>query len=196
MERKTHQAELDLCVLDARSGSRQAFERLFGYFNPIALRFAYRICGNAELARDATQEAWLEVANSIRRLTDPRAFRAWLLKLVRWRVLDQLRREQRHVHARSELDADELPNVDEVPDDASQSQFLAQCIEKLSATERQLIHLYYLEQFSVVEIAAIVDVPTGTVKSRLHRVRNRLKSLLTADSNTAALTLDSKENSK
>ena len=182
MERKTYQAEIDLYVLNARGGSRSAFERLFEHFNPIALRFAYRICGNVELAREATQEAWLEVARSMRRLTDPRGFRAWLLKQVRWRVLDQLRREQRHMHERSALDVDEVLAADDAAKNESQNQSLIQCIERLPATERQLIHLYYLEQFSVREIAAIVNVPPGTVKSRLHRVRNRLKSLLMADS--------------
>ncbi len=170
------QAEADWHVLRAQQGSQRSLAWLFEHFQAPALRFALRTCWDRELAQDAVQEAWLEVAGNLRKLDDPRAFRAWLFRLVRWRALDQLRRNQRHQRGRTDVETSELS----APDTSSKLDLLEQ-IERLPQIERQVIHLFYLEQCSINEIAAVIEIPVGTVKSRLHRAREQLKTILEAD---------------
>ena len=168
------QAEIDLAVMRARQGSEQAFGRLFEHFNPAVLRFAYRLGSDTELARDAVQEAWLEIARTMRRLHDPRGFRSWLFRLVRWRVLDHVRKSGKHGRNRVDLEPDEMPATQP----SAEPTELIEQINQLPALEQQAIHLYYLEQLTIAEIAIVTEVPPGTVKSRLHRARKHLKQRL------------------
>ena len=157
-----NQAEHDMLVLAAQDGGRDAFQRLVRHHHRSLLRFALSLCSNRALAQDAVQDAWVTVARRLRRLEDPRAFRSWVFRAVRWRVLDLLRSG----HGGS-AGADNERRLD-----------LDAAIEALSPIDRQALELFYLTGLTVVEIAGVLEIPAGTVKSRLHRARNQLAQTL------------------
>lgn len=175
------QAEEDLIVMSAQHGSHKAFNQLVNYYQKPLLRFAYKISGDKELASDAVQEGWIKVAGNIRQLNDPRAFRSWLYRTVRWRVLDILRKQKKLNEESTELLDDSQAGVDwsinyqsiESPSDSWDE--LRVAINNLPAIEKQIIHLFYLDEMKLVEISTVLEIPVGTVKSRLNRARRLLK---------------------
>ncbi len=174
-----NQAEHDMLVLTAQDGGREALQALVRHHHRSLLRFALSLCGNRALAQDAVQDAWMTVARRLRRLEDPRAFRSWIFRAVRWRTLDLLRR--------SEAAAARLDDIDEPGDGgragaANERQLdLAAAIDALEPIDRQALELHYLAGLKVAEIASVLEIPPGTVKSRLHRARNRLAETLTGE---------------
>ena len=168
-----HQAEEDLLVLAVQSGNQKAFRLLYERYHRPLLRFAYQLCRDQEIAQDAVQECWLKSASAIRQLNDPRAFRSWLYRLVKWRVTDFLRVQSRRKND-SEV-FDESKHAVSVGMAVDETEQLSAAINRLPPLEKQMINLFYLDELSVAEIAQVMEIPQGTVKSRLNRARNLLK---------------------
>ncbi|MEX0741012.1 MAG: RNA polymerase sigma factor [Pseudohongiella sp.] len=167
-----HQSELDYLVLAMQEGNERAFRIVFQLYHSPLLRYAYRICNHQQLAQDAVQNAWMQLARNIRQLDDPRALRAWLYRSVRWQAIDLLRAARRQRDTTEPFENAEQP-IDE--DAIMDSEALHQAIGRLPPLERQVIHLYYLDELTVDEIAAVAELAPGTVKSRLFRARKLLK---------------------
>lgn len=127
------------------------------------------MCEQREIAQDAVQDAWLAMASALRRLREPGAFRVWMYRQVRWHILDSLRRQGRNVPLIDQAQADDcLHLLDERRD-------MVRALNRLPQNERQIIQLFYLDELSVSEIALVLGIPKGTVKSRLHRARGLLQ---------------------
>ncbi len=167
------QAELDLLVLEAQNGNLQALECLVALFHPLLIKFAVAISGDHALAKDAAQDVWLQISKKLRSLDDPRAFKSWIYRAVRWRVIDLTRNKSTQFEmlddncATTDLDVSEL-----------EQRQLKGCINRLEADEREVIYLHYLAELSVAEVALVLKIPAGTVKSRLSRARNQLRELI------------------
>lgn len=172
-----HRAEEDLLVLKAQAGDSRAFGVLYGHCNPPLRRFAFRLCGDEQLAFDAVQEAWISLSSSLKKLEDPRAFRVWMYRTVRWRITD-LVRKRGDVH--QPLEEAEVASVDESPELATSTQLGAH-IRLLPDEERVTLVLFYLEEMKLTEIAAVLAVPVGTVKSRLFRAREHLRQQMSGE---------------
>lgn len=164
-------AQEDLLVISAQMGDERAFEGLFKIHHPALLGFAYRLCGDQTLAADAVQDAWITLSKSLRKLKDPRGFRTWAYKTVRWRVVDRARRQKVQTTSLEALGdvSDQSGEPDATPDQ------IAGRIGTLDPADRQLLALFYLDELKLSEIAGVLDVPLGTVKSRLNRARARLR---------------------
>lgn len=174
-----NQAEHDMLVIDAQDGSRRALDALVRLHQRDLLRFAYSLCRDTSLAQDAVQDAWMQIAGRLRRLDDPRAFRGWVYHAVRWRVLDRVRAP----HGRAAgLDAVAEPADPCVDADRRDRRLdLGVAIAGLPVIERSVLQLFYVAGLTIPEIAAVLEIPPGTVKSRLHRARNQLKQQFTGD---------------
>jgi RNA polymerase sigma-70 factor (ECF subfamily) len=171
-----NRAEHDLLVLDAQDGSREAFEALVRLHHRNLVGFAFSLCGERAVAQDAVQEAWLRLAKRLRRLDDPRAFRGWLYRAVRWCVADRLRRA--HRRDRRLDDVDEPADGGVPAEHRDRTLDLGRAIDALPATERAALQLYYLDGLSTAEVGVALEIAPGTVKSRLHRARERLRDQL------------------
>lgn len=164
-------AKEEKLVLAAMAGNERAFEALHRLYQPSLLRFSFRLCGDETLARDAVQDAWMLTLRSMKQVFPPHTFRARVFKAVRWRTFDQIRR--RGKNASEELFEESI--ADDTPDAWATGDQLRRLIKALPAGEGEALYLFYLEDLSVAEVAAIQGVPSGTVKSRLARARGRLK---------------------
>lgn len=169
-----NRAHEDLLVMAAQDGDTRAFETLFRTYNPALKRFAYRLSNDEQLAIDAVQEAWITLSKTLRRLRDPRGFRIWAYKTVRWRVTDMARRLPPKIEPLDELPEGAAALVKEEPDATSDQ--LSALLRALPGGERQILALFYLEEMKMAEIAVVLGIPLGTVKSRLNTARNHLRA--------------------
>lgn len=166
-------------VAAARIGDRSAFAMLLRRWQPKLVAHAWRLLDDAESARDAVQEAWAEIARGLPRLADTGAFPAWAYRIVSrrcGRIVAAARRQRRLAEALgAESAADVLAPA---PPEAAR---LRAAIAQLPPDQRAAIALFYLEEMSVAEVAVALDVPAGTVKTRLMHARRKLRAALEGD---------------
>lgn len=169
-------------VVAARAGDRLAFTHLVRRWQARLIAHGWRLTGDVELARDAAQAAWLEIARGIHRLEDERAFPAWAYRIVSRRcardiaALKQRRALSRAVAAEPEP-APHCPD----PVGRDDARRLRIALGDLPPAQRAAIALYHFEDLSIAEIAVALDVPAGTVKTRLMHARRALRAVLEGD---------------
>jgi RNA polymerase sigma factor (sigma-70 family) len=167
----------DVLVLAAQAGQAEAFERLAARWQPRLARYAWQLLGDADGARDAVQETWLAVVRGLPRLQDPACFRSWVLRITARRCADWIesrRRGRRRTEGLAR--AESLPSRPETGlDDLLR---VRTALAALEPGRRALMSLFYVEGLSVAEIARVLGVPAGTVKSRLHHARERVRAAL------------------
>jgi RNA polymerase sigma-70 factor (ECF subfamily) len=143
-----------------------------------AYRFAYRLSGTAHEAEDLTQQAFLDAQRKLDTLRDPDKARAWLFMIVR--NLHRRRLRDRGTHREVAVDpALELPDgAESVEATTLNSDSLQQILNELPAEFRDVLVLFYFRELSYREIAEQLDVPIGTVMSRLSRGKQQLRGRL------------------
>jgi len=162
--------ENQLLVMDAQEGSGAALEELVRRWYTRLWQHAQRLTADPHAVWDITQKSWYQIIKGLRRLEDPVRFPAWAYKITTHRAMDWLRTGRRRRHL--SLDAIELPGV--VENDSADVQ---EALQQLTESSRMVLVLYYWEQLSIAEIGIVLEIPAGTVKSRLHRARQELKAL-------------------
>ena len=165
---------LSLLVLRAQAGDERAFGRLFEEFGQKTLGYLTGLVGDE--AEDVQQEVWLGVFRSLKSLTNPGAFRTWLYRTTRHRAIDRLRGRRRHQELF--VPADEESTADLVAADADaplREEELQWLLSGLPPPQREVLLLRYRDELSLAEIALIVGCPVGTVKTRIHHARRKLR---------------------
>jgi RNA polymerase sigma factor (sigma-70 family) len=168
-------AELELLVLRAQAGERAALDDLVGCWHGALRRQVQRHVADPELVRDAVQDAWCAIVRGLRRLDDPGAFAAWTLRVAAGCATDLLRRRGRI--ARSEAAAAvEHAATAAATDGGSDGERIRRAVQALDRDHRVVVELFYLEGLSVFEVAGVLGLSPGTVKSRLFHARSRLRA--------------------
>jgi RNA polymerase sigma-70 factor (ECF subfamily) len=167
-------------VLKAQEGDVPAFEALVGRWQDRLWRHAWRLLGDEEQAWDALQEGWIAIARGLARLHDADAFPAWAYRIVTNKCRDLIRRESRRRHTiQSYLEDLEVTGAARAdPPEPGQGETLEAALAALPGPDRAILALRYQEDLDLEDIAHILGVPAGTVKSRLHRARQRLRHTL------------------
>jgi len=142
-------------------------------------RYAYRLSGSAADAEDLTQEAFGKAFVRMGQLREADRARAWLFRILRNLYLHKVRDDKRHrivpldaVGDLPDRDADETPDIDPAK--------LQQAIDQLDEGFRTPLILFYFEEFSYRDIAEQMELPIGTVMSRLARAKSYLRTMLSA----------------
>ncbi|MFQ5590994.1 MAG: RNA polymerase sigma factor [Phycisphaerae bacterium] len=163
----------ELLTMRCQQGCRKSFDLLFRRWQRRLWRYARRLTGSDDAAWDVTQESWMAIVRRIRRLSDPSWFAAWAYRIVRNKCADYARKASRQ---RSLTDAVAESNVPhehvsrETPGDA-----VVQALRLMSPDKQELLTLRYALDLNLAEIAVVLSVPVGTVKSRLHNAREQLR---------------------
>jgi RNA polymerase sigma-70 factor (ECF subfamily) len=167
-------------VVLSQAGSVDAFEGLARRWTPRLLRYAARMLGgsadSAEAARDVVQETWVGVVRGLRSLRDPSQFPAWIYGIATRKCADAIRANTRRRRLDAVVAADADRQGAASPPDSQID--VARAIRALPPTHRAVVHLFYREELSVEEIASVLGIPAGTVKSRLYHARLALKQQL------------------
>jgi RNA polymerase sigma-70 factor, ECF subfamily len=169
MQNSADQIVDELLVMDAQSGRREAFEALVSRWQKRLWWHARNLTGRSDAAWDVTQESWLHIVRGLGRLKDPAKFGGWAYRIVSNKSCDWLSRNGRDPSLEAESEEVPPPDSEHRPQETAGD---VHGILRLLPTRSQLVlNLYYLEGFSLGEIAGILGTPEGTVKSRLHTAR-------------------------
>lgn len=154
-------------VLQAQSGNNEALNELYKSVQDPLFRYIVSLVSDQHLAEDVLQEVFIRIYRKLRWLREPEAFRAWAYQIASREAFRHLKRERRWAdQIRDEATLSALPlNEQEFSPELVQS--LPELIGNLSPASRAVVVLYYLHEMSLVETAAVLDIPLGTVKSRL-----------------------------
>jgi RNA polymerase sigma-70 factor (ECF subfamily) len=168
----------EILVTRVKMGDATALERLAGLRGPRLLAHAARLTGDREAARDIVQDAWIEILRGLPGLREPRAFPAWATRIVTRCCARHIRGQiaGRNLAADLAVEAACTPPEDTV--DAIDRKNLKNAIDALPREQAVAIALFYLEDMRVTEISVALDIPQGTVKTRLMHAREKLKQAL------------------
>ena len=179
-------------VAAARGGDEGAFETLVRLYEKRVFALAVRMCGSREDAAEASQEAFLAAWQGLAFFRGESSFSTWLYRLTSNACVDLLRREGRHrAAAGPSLDDEEagldVPDQTLSPQDEAERRELRESIDRgleaLTPEHRQVLVLREMHQLSYDEIADVLSLDVGTVKSRISRARKQLRNFLLKDGN-------------
>jgi RNA polymerase sigma factor (sigma-70 family) len=166
--------EDELLVVRCQLGERTAFDEMVQRWHEPLGRFVRRLVGNDEAAKDVTQDIWLRVLRGVGRLSDGSKLRPWLFSIARRSLMDRLR-AQYATPVEQDFDVTAVPIVPPASDLGEEMAVMQHELARLPIIEREVLELFYLQELSLGEVAEALDVPVGTVKSRLFRARHMLR---------------------
>ncbi|MFH7321574.1 RNA polymerase sigma factor [Desulfurivibrio sp. D14AmB] len=172
---------------DLNQNYQARFERLLRPQIEPLYRLAWRLCVNRDDAEDLVQDLLVKLYPRLEKLAEVAELRPWLARSLRNLYVDRLRRLGRRPvedwDVELEAVSDSRPSAPMEPEAALARQQLrnrvAQALARLNDDQRQLIIFHDMEGYTLPELELILGTPLGTLKSRLHRARARLKELLT-----------------
>ena len=173
----------------ARNGDQAAFGELVQQYQKRVFALAVRMCPTPELAEEAAQEAFLAAWQGLPFFRGDSAFATWLYRLTSNACVDLLRKENRHQGPSldDESVSAEVPDPTPTPEKAVEQQELRRQIEAglqtLSPEHREVLILREIQQLSYDEIADVLSLDLGTVKSRINRGRRQLREFLLKQGN-------------
>ena len=166
------------------AGDARFYEPIVRAYEPAGMRVATGMMGNADDARDALQEAFVKAWENLRRFDLRRPFRPWFFQILRNQCRDKLRSRKSRFRV-EELDeqlhlrpADPELGPERARQRSAARELLWRGLERIGDEHREVLVLKELEGFRYGEIAEILDIPEGTVASRLFHARRALKEAL------------------
>jgi len=171
-------------VFSAQGGSEQAFRDLHSIWRADLWRLALVRVERPIAADEVMADAWLAIARGLSRLDDPACFPRWAFRIVERRSADWVRRRTLARRREEEVatEAERLAPEPLASEPSDETERVRAAIALLPAEHREMLHLFYELGRSVVEIAEILGIPAGTVKSRLFSVRETLRQKLESQS--------------
>ncbi len=180
-------------VVLARQGREAAYRELIGRYQRPVFSLIYRLVRDREKSEDLAQETFIKVLNALDRYDPSYKFSSWIFKIAHNTSLDHLRKKEPqtlsldgspHAETAAEQEASVIQalSTEETPEDYAASRELGatleQAIGKLRPEYRTAIVMCHVEGRPYEEIAEIMGVPLGTIKTYIHRARNELKKEL------------------
>ncbi len=171
--------ELDL-IFSARHGDKRAFGELVGRYQSKVINIVYRICGDPELAQDIAQDTFIRAWQKLHQYDTQRAFQNWLYRIATNNAIDRLRQ------AKQTDDIEELSlqskdsNPEETLEIKQKVEMIRLAVLNLPPASRTVLVLREYEGLTYQEISDTLQIPVGTVMSRLNFARNHLRQALQA----------------
>lgn len=176
-------------IIQVKKGDQNAFAEIVELFKDKVYQLCYRMVGNAHDAEDIAQEAFIRAYVNINSYDINRKFSTWLYRIATNLSIDRLRKRKPDYFLDAEIEgtegltmysqisSDEL-QPDEMVESLEFQEWIQQEINELPVMYRSVIVLKYIEELSLKEIGEILDLPIGTVKTRIHRGREALRKRL------------------
>ena len=160
-------------------GDRAALQALYARHATKVFRYAARLLRDDAKGEDVVSDVFTDVWRGAARFEGRAAVTTWLLSIARFKAITALRRSRD-----AELDEEAAETIEDTTDDPEvmmqkkgKSEMLRALIMRLSAEHREVIDLVYYHEMSVEEVATVVGIPEGTVKTRMFHARKRLSEL-------------------
>ncbi len=178
---KSQQEIFDSILVDEiLSGNQMAFTLLFKRWQKRLLARALWLTGNADAAKDVVQESWEIIFLKLHQLKDTRKFGNWALSIVSRKCMDWLRKGSREKKLKSDYRdqsniSQPLTGKENIPNNI---ELIRRAIRELPKQQQLVLTLFYLDGFGLKHISEILNIPKGTVKSRLFNAREKLKKII------------------
>lgn len=174
MRKKPEHILDELLVLNAQNGDKKAMAILVNKWHGVLIKQAYRNTQTMETAKDIVQDSWQVILRKIHTINDPAKFRVWASSIVYNKSVDWVRNQQKQ---REILQNQQSEVIDETKE-IDQDEMVRGALKKLPKDHQLILSMFYTDDYSVTEIAQILSLPAGTVKSRLFNARRKLKDTL------------------
>ncbi|MGB9680318.1 MAG: RNA polymerase sigma factor [Minisyncoccia bacterium] len=166
-----------------QKGDFEAFKHLMKFQGPKALKTAYLITGKKHIAEECVQEAFFQCYQKIYQLKNPQAFERWFYRILTRICYDYIKKNKNNISLEALKEAgqdfhSEKDDTEEIYQEKELKKFLINSLYTLDPHYRTIIILKYYQELSIKEIAKIMKLPEGTVKSRLHRGIKKLEEKL------------------
>ena len=172
-------------VVRCRRGDEAGFRQLVEHWEQPLIYYIRRLLGTGGVEWDVLQEVWLHVFRGISSLRDPKSLPVWLYRIARRTAMRHLRQQ----YSDAALDASP-PDLDAMeadldqrlcfsPEDAAE---VHRALGRLSLPFREVLTLHFLEEMPVAQVAEVIGIPPGTVKSRLYHAKRALREVLNQNS--------------
>ncbi len=168
----------ELLILRCKRGQKEALEELVSNWEKRLFYYIHRLIEDEQEAWSILQEVWVKVLQNIKKVHEPRKLPVWLYSIARKTVISHLRKkysEKEFVRKGEENSNAEDFDSQYIFDNAEQVHY---GLGRISLPHRDILTLFFLQDLSLEEIAEALQVPKGTVKSRLHYAKQALKDVL------------------
>ena len=162
-----------------KTGDRKAFKLLTKRWYAKLIRHIYLMTKDEEISKDIAQETWSVVYKRINTLRRPELFKVWIFKIARNKSADWIKQEEKRRNFKTEFQNNNIDNNSEQEESNSETEKVRLAMKKLSITDQQILNLFYIENCNIRHISTILNIPVGTVKSRLFNAREHLKKTIT-----------------
>lgn len=179
-KRSSEQILDELLIIRCQSGESGALTELIKRWNKRLMRYIWRLTDGHADSADIAQDVWISAIKKVRRLRDPACFPQWIYRIATARCADWTRRQSRERKLRGAVgDQNEtVSSIQTGTDEPPRMAALRIAMKSLPADQQLLMALFYVDELSVGAIAESLDIPVGTVKSRLFALRESLRKTI------------------
>ena len=167
-----------LLVVRCQSGQEQAWEELVSRWEKPLLYYIRRMIDNEHQAWQVLQETWLQVVKNIATLRHPEYLPKWLYSICRRRIITYYRKHHRQAEFQEEISNGGCQCDIEPDGQFENAEAVHWGLGQIKPVFREVLTLFFLQDLSIEEIAEVLDIPAGTVKSRLYYARMQLRKIL------------------
>jgi RNA polymerase sigma-70 factor (ECF subfamily) len=170
-------------IKDAKAGSISAFNRIFYRYKPFVENLLFKYLKDMDESKDLANEVFLKVYEKLSQFTAYNSFGGWLRILTKNTAIDYLRT----LNNRTDVSTDNEDKKLQLPNESEDNEisitnkmtydYLISLIDTIPPSYRESCKLFYIENMTVADIAKALQIPTGTVKSNLFRMRKQLQKL-------------------
>ena len=178
MQRTTEAIYQELLALRCRRGEKAALEELVRTWEKRLFYFVRRLVDNEADAWDVLQETWVRVLSGLGALRESRSLGPWLYCIARHAAFNHGQLRATYSRLLQDYPAAAPAHEDSAREEFENAEQVHHGLVQLSLPHREVLTLLFLEGFSIEEIAQVLDVPAGTVKSRLHHAKRALRAVL------------------
>lgn len=167
-----------LLVLQCQQGSKEAWEELVRRWNDRLFYYIRRMVCDEQNTWQILQETWLHVIQGLGKLNCPESLPKWLYCICRRQIVNHYRRHYKEAELHEQITKQNTSPPDTEMDQFDNAEQTHWGLGRLRPVFREVLTLFFLQDLSIEEIADVLGVPAGTVKSRMYYARKQLRNIL------------------
>ena len=160
------------------SGDKSALAILVKRWHKIFCKKAFWVLHDKDLSKDVAQECWIIIIKKLHTLKKMESFKSWALRIIYTKAIDAHKRRTKDFQDLNKIDKKVFWESNKNENEVILKKKLLQAIQDLPKEKQDIIRLFYVEEYSLKEISSFLKIPIGTVKSRLFKAREKLKSII------------------
>jgi len=176
--KKRHNPSNSFLINQYKSGVTNVLPILVKRYHKILCEKAFWVTKNKESAKDIAQESWLTIIDKIHTLKNVDSFESWAFRIVYTKAVDSINKSNKESKNAKSIVLDSQDKAASEDNRIPIRRALLKAIHQLPRPKQDIIRLFYTEEYSLNEISTFLNIPIGTVKSRLFKAREKLKSIL------------------